>query len=69
MIKDKNIKPNTLVEGSTTSNLDLMQLQTQIQDMQMKIDILKETIDVLKEAPTSTGQLLKTGRSQLLLMS
>ena len=43
----KNITPNTLTEGSssTASTPDLAQLQAQIRNMQMEIDILKETIN------------------------
>ena len=48
LINDKNIKPDTLTEGSpsTASAPDLAQLQAQIRDMQMEIDVLKETINV-----------------------
>ena len=47
-MNDKNIKPNTLIEGSAAfaSAPELEQLQAQIRDIQMEIDILKETIDV-----------------------
>lgn len=48
LLNDKNIKPNTLTEGSVP---DLAQLQAQVKDMQMEIDILKETINVLKKDP------------------
>lgn len=48
LMNDKNIKPNTLTEGSAskTSAPELAQFQAQIKDMQMEIDILKETINV-----------------------
>lgn len=46
MINDKNIKPNTLTEGSAAAAPELAQLQIQIRDMQMEIDILKETINL-----------------------
>lgn len=59
MINDKNIKSNILVEGTTTSRLDLTQLQAQIQNMQMGIDIFKEAINVLKKPPTSPRQFSK----------
>ena len=51
LMNDKNIKPNTLTEGSTASASipDLTQLQAQVKNMQMEIDILKETINVLKK--------------------
>lgn len=57
-MNDKNIKPNTLTEGSDApaSVPDLAQLQAQVKNMQMKIDILKETINVLKKTPASTRQ-------------
>ncbi|MCB6992371.1 transposase [bacterium 210820-DFI.6.37] len=53
LMNDKNIKPNTLTEGSVapTSVPDLAQLQAQVKDMRMEIDILKETINVLKKDP------------------
>ena len=47
LMNGKNITPNTLTEGSssTASAPDLAQLQAQIRNMQMEIDILKETIN------------------------
>lgn len=53
LMNDKNIKPNTLTEGSVApaSVPDLAQLQAQVKNMQMEIDILKETINVLKKDP------------------
>lgn len=51
----KNITPGTLVEGSVSStdisSNEINQLKSQIQDMQLEIDILKETINVLKKDP------------------
>lgn len=51
----KNITPVTLVEGSVSStdisSDEINQLKSQIQDMQLEIDILKETINVLKKDP------------------
>ena len=51
----KNITPGTLVEGSVSSTDisydEINQLKSQIQDMQLEIDILKETINVLKKDP------------------
>ena len=38
LMNGKNIKPDTLIEGSTASAPDLTQLQAQINDMQMEID-------------------------------
>lgn len=64
LMNDKNIKPNTLTEGSAASTPELAQLQAQIRDMQMEIDILKETINVLKKTQASIRQLSKTGRRQ-----
>lgn len=46
MMNAKNIKPDTLTEGSAASAPELAQLQTQIRDMQMEIDILKEIINL-----------------------
>ena len=51
----KNITPGTLVEGSVSStdisSDEINQLKSQMQDMQLEIDILKETINVLKKDP------------------
>ena len=51
----KNITPGTLVEGFVSStdisSDEINQLKSQIQDMQLEIDILKETINVLKKDP------------------
>ena len=55
LMNNKNLRPGQLVEGSDTnsnpSNDDIEQLKTQMQDMQLEIDILKETINVLKKDP------------------
>ncbi len=66
LANNKNIKPQTLTEGSAApaSSPDLIQLQSQIKNMQMEIDILKETINVLKKTPASIRQSSKTGRRQ-----
>lgn len=46
----KHHSPRTLVEGSVSStdisSYEVNQLRTQIQDMQLEIDILKDTINV-----------------------
>lgn len=41
-MNNKNIKPDTLKEGSIAPVPELVQLQAQIKDMQIEIDILKE---------------------------
>lgn len=55
LMNHKNITPGTLVEGSVSStdisSDEINQLKSQIQDMQLEIDILKETINVLKKDP------------------
>lgn len=62
----KNITPGTLVEGSVSStdisSDEINQLKSQIQDMQLEIDILKETINVLKKTQTSIRVLSATER-------
>ena len=70
LMNHKNIKPDTLTEGSSSSASapDIAQLQTQIRAMQMEIDILKETINVLKKTPASIRQLYGTRRRQRLSM-
>ena len=40
-----------LPEGELSSSKEIEQLKSQIQDMQLEIDILKETLDVLKKDP------------------
>ena len=51
----KNIIPGEIKEGSisTTDNSseEIKQLKSQMEDMQLEIDILKETINVLKKDP------------------
>ena len=69
LMNDKNIKPNTLTEGSpsTASAPDLAQLQAQIRDMQMEIDILKETINVLKKDPGIDQTALKNREKAVII--
>lgn len=43
-----------LLEGKLTSSKKVEQLKSQMQDMQLEIDILKETLEVLKKTPAST---------------
>jgi putative transposase len=51
LMNDKNIQPETLEEGSASSNAKVEELKAQMLDMQLEIDILKETINVLKKDP------------------
>lgn len=55
LMNNKNIKPGQLKEGNTSNNSyssdEIEQLKSQMQDMQLEINILKETIDVLKKDP------------------
>lgn len=44
-------KREPLIEGTASSSKEIDELKTQIQDMQLEIDILKETIAVLKKDP------------------
>ena len=67
LMNDKNIKPNTLTEGSAASAPELEQLQTQIRDMQMEIDILKETINVLKKDPGIDQTALKNREKAVII--
>lgn len=69
LMNDKNITPNTLTEGSssTASASDLVQLQAQIRDMQMEIDILKETINVLKKDPGIDQTALKNKEKAVII--
>ena len=69
MINDKNIKPDTLTEGSPSiaSDSDLAQLRNQLRDMQMEIDILKETINVLKKDPGIDQTALKNREKAVII--
>ncbi len=67
LMNDKNIKPDTLTEGSTAPVPDLAQLQAQIRDMQMEIDILKETINVLKKDPGIDQKALKNREKAVII--
>ena len=55
LMNNKNITPGKLKEGSSNdcdfSSDEIKQLQTQVQDMQLEIDVLKETINVIKKDP------------------
>jgi len=55
LMNNKNITPGKLKEGTTAntevSSEEISQLKSQMQDMQLEIDILKETINVLKKDP------------------
>lgn len=42
-----------LPEGEPSSSKEVEQLKSQMQDMQLEIDILKETLNVLKKTPAS----------------
>ena len=69
LINDKNIKPDTLTEGSPSiaSDCDLAQLRNQLRDMQMEIDILKETINVLKKDPGIDQTALKNREKAVII--
>ncbi|PWM31914.1 MAG: IS3 family transposase [Clostridiales bacterium] len=69
LINDKNIKPDTLTEGSPSiaSDSDLAQLRNQLRDMQMEIDILKETINVLKKDPGIDQTALKNREKAVII--
>ena len=55
LMNTKNVTPEKLKEGTkddiNISTDDIKQLKSQMQDMQLEIDILKETINVLKKDP------------------
>lgn len=67
LMNDKNVKPNTLTEGSVASAPELGQLQDQIRDMQMEIDLLKETINVLKKDPGIDQTALKNREKAVIV--
>lgn len=69
LMNDKNIKPNTLAEGSTLMApiSEFAQLQAQVRDMQMEIDILKETISVLKKDPGIDQTALKNREKAVII--
>jgi len=55
LMNNKNITPGEQKAGitvdSTIASDDIEQLKSQVQDMQLEIDLLKETINVLKKDP------------------
>ncbi len=68
MKNDKNIPPDTLEEENTPAPAyEIEQLHAQMQDMQMKIDILKETINVLKKDP-GIGQSALKNREKAVIV-
>ena len=48
-----------MIPGETASVKGVEELKTQMQDMQMKIDILKEKINVLKKGPSANLTVLR----------
>ena len=54
-MNNRNITPGKLKAGTTAntdiSSEEIKQLKSQMQDMQLEIDLLKETINVLKKDP------------------
>ena len=67
LINNKNIKPDTLKEGSIAPVPELVQLQAQIKDMQMEIDILKGTTNVLKKDPRIDQTVLKNRDKSVII--
>ena len=55
LMNNRNITPGKLKAGTTAntdiSSEEIKQLKSQMQDMQLEIDLLKETINVLKKDP------------------
>ena len=66
-MNNKNIKTDTLTEGSIAPVPELIQLQAQIKDMQMEVDILKETINVLKKDPGIKQTVLKNREKAVII--
>ncbi len=64
LMNDKNIKPNTLAEGSIAPVPELIQLQAQIKDMQMEIDILKQ---IINEDPDIDQTVLKNRKKAVII--
>jgi len=56
-----------LPEGEPVSSKDVEKLESQIQDMQLEIDILKETLDVLKKDPGVDMTALKNREKTLII--
>jgi putative transposase len=67
LMNDKNIQPETLEEGSTSSNAKAEELKAQMLDMQLEIDILKETINVLKKDPGIDQTALKNREKAVIV--
>lgn len=56
-----------LPKGEPISSKEVEQLKTQIQDMQLEIDILKETLDVLKKDPGVDMTTLKNREKAVII--
>ncbi len=68
MMNDKNIKPGTLTEGTTSLfTPDIGQIQAQIKDMQLEINLLKGTINVLKKDPGIDQTALKNREKAVIV--
>lgn len=71
LMNNKNIKPGQLTEGNVAnincSSDEIKQLKSQMQDMQLEIDILKETIDVLKKDPGINQKALSNREKAVII--
>lgn len=67
LMNEKNIKPDTLTEGTASSTPELVRMQNQMKEMQLEIDILKETIDVLKKDPGVNLTKLKNSEKAVIV--
>lgn len=56
-----------LPEGEPVSSKDVEQLKSQIQDMQLEIEILRETLDVLKKDPGADMTALKNREKAVIV--
>ena len=72
-MNNKNVPSGKLTEGSTSkieiisSTEEIEALRSQMQDMQMEIDILKETISVLKKDPGINQIALSNGEKAVII--
>lgn len=56
-----------LPEGEQASSQEVNKLRTQIQNMQLEIDILKETLDILKKDPGVDMTVLKSQEKAVIV--
>lgn len=67
LMNDSDDPRGKVPEGEPSSTKEVEQLKSQIQDMQLEIDILKETLDVLKKDPGVDMTALKNREKAVIV--